>query len=157
MQLVPLKNCLSLKFITSKCTFENPVHDILLEASNDPSQSHKDSYETFNSAMKKLYINQATVQLARTELAELRQKPNESVSDFTARFCHYIKRAYPVDASDPDRLLQRMSEEFLLRLLSPFRLAVLKLADQPTVFYEILNEAEKYDMHVVPLVNLFKH
>ena len=71
--------------------------------------------------MKKLYMNSVTIQLSRTEFAKMHQEPDESVSDFSTRFIHCIKRAYPADSVDPDRMLQRMTEEFLSRLLGPIQ------------------------------------
>ena len=101
---------------------------ILLEASKDPSNPN--GYEALVRAMKKIYINTVSITLARSELRTMEQQPNETVSAFSTRFSRCIKRAYPAD--DPDRQLQRQSEEFVPRLRSVIRLHILKMDPQPT-------------------------
>ena len=66
---------------------------VLLEARNDPSKAPAASYETLVRAMKKIYINPVTINLARSELRKMEQQPNETVATFSNRFSQCIKCA----------------------------------------------------------------
>ena len=68
---------------------------VTYEASTDPEGPL--NYNSLVRAMKRLYINDVTIQLARSELLNMKQQPNESIAVFSNRFSRCIERAYPND------------------------------------------------------------
>ena len=79
-------------------------------------------YHSIVTVMKRLYVNAASSDLARSDLARMYQLPDESVAAFSNRLSKCVDRAYPTDPNDQRE--KRKLEEFAVRILPVLRVTL---------------------------------
>ena len=91
--------------------------------------------------MKRLYVNSASSELARSTLARMYQQSEESIAAFSNRLSKCIDRSYPTQTSAQRET--RKLEEFTVRILPSLRLSLYRTP--LTTFVEAISEAERLE------------
>ena len=82
-------------------------------------------YHSLVTVMKRLYVNSASSELARSTLARMYQQPEESIATFSNRLSKCIDRSYPTQTSTQRET--RKLEEFTVRILPSLRLGLYRV------------------------------
>ena len=98
-------------------------------------------YHSLITVMKRLYVNAASSDLARSDLARMYQLPDESVAAFSNRLSKCVDRAYPNDSNDQRE--KRKLEEFAVRLLPVIRVTL--YSTTYSTFVDAIYQAERLE------------
>ena len=98
-------------------------------------------YHSIVTVMKRLYVNAASSDLARSDLARMYQLPDESVAAFSNRLSKCVDRAYPTDPTDQRE--KRKLEEFAVRILPVLRVTL--YAANYSTFVDAIYQAERLE------------
>ena len=98
-------------------------------------------YHSIVTVMKRLYVNAASADLARSDLARMYQLSDESVAAFSNRLSKCVDRAYPTDPNDQRE--KRKLEEFTVRILPTLRLKLYSMTY--TSFVDAIYQVERLE------------